>query len=120
MTAKIPEEISCEIGPRGGIDGISKRLPAMKVLDAVALLHGILSDRVRLQLLLALREGGLCVCVLKKLSSCPDTRLSYHLSTLKRAGLVSSKRDRSFLRYSLTERGKKAVDKFLKELRDLK
>jgi len=78
-------------------------------------LHGVLSDRVRLQLLLVLLEGKLCVCVLKRIVACPDTRLSYHLGILKKAGLVKSERDRSYLHYFLTASGKAVADAIVVE-----
>ena len=68
----------------GGVCGLSQRLPPQNILGGIAALHGVLSDRVRLQLLLVLLEGKLCVCVLKRIVACPDTRLSYHLGVLKK------------------------------------
>lgn len=106
MRSRIPVEIEDEIACVGGVTGLSRRLPPRKTLERIASLHGVLTDPVRLQLLLVLLERRLCVCVLKRIVSCPDTRLSYHLSILKRAGLVDSKRDRSFLHYFLTTGGK--------------
>jgi DNA-binding transcriptional ArsR family regulator len=106
VRSKIPDEIADEIACLGGVDGLSDKLPSRRALGKVAALHGVLSDRVRLQLLLVLLEGKLCVCVLKRIVACPDTRLSYHLCILKRAGLVDSERDRSYLRYFLTAGGK--------------
>ena len=118
MRKRIPREILCELESEGGLPEIARSVPGRKKLNAVAALHSVLSDGVRLQILLSLRGRNLCVCVLKKLAACPDTRLSYHLATLKRAGLVASERDRSFLRYSLTKKGRKAVDSFLEELNE--
>jgi len=106
VRGKIPDEIADEVACLGGVDGLSRKLPSRKALGKVAALHGVLSDRVRLQLVLALLEGKLCVCVLKRIVACPDTRLSYHLGILKRAGLIRSERDRSYLRYFLTADGK--------------
>ena len=115
MRNRIPDEIEEEIACAGGVPGLSRRLPPRKTLGRIALLHGVLSDPVRLRLLLVLRERKLCVCVLKKIVSCPDTRLSYHLGILKRAGLVDSKRDRSYLHYSLTPSGKAVADAVMAE-----
>jgi len=103
---RIPDEITDEIACMGGVVGLSKKLPPRSALERIAIGHGVLSDMVRLRLLLALLEGKLCVCVLKRVVACPDTRLSYHLAILKRAGLVDSERDRSYLRYFLTAGGK--------------
>ena len=118
MRGTIPAEIAGEIACLGGLEGISEALPPMRVLNKVAAHHGVLSDRVRLQLLFALGKGTLCVCVLKKIISCPDSRLSYHLAILKRAGLVDFRRDRSYLRYFLTAEGKVVTAAVLSEAVD--
>jgi len=115
MRGKIPEEIEEEIACMGGVYGLSRKLPSPRVLGDLAALHGVLSDLVRLQLLVVLLEKKLCVCVLKRIVACPDTRLSYHLSILKRAGLVDSERDRSYLHYFLTAEGRRVADGILKE-----
>ncbi len=115
MRRRITREIACEIEPLGGVKGISGRIPPKNALENVSRMHGVLSDPVRLRLLLALREGRLCVCVLREVVSCPDTRLSYHLSILRRARLISSARDGSYLRYCLTAGGRRVADGILKE-----
>jgi ArsR family transcriptional regulator len=112
---RIPDEIEKGIASFGGVCGLSRRLPPRNTLGRIAILHGVLSDRVRLQLLLVLLEGKLCVCVLKRIVACPDTRLSYHLGILKKAGLVKSERDRSYLHYFLTAEGKAVADTIVAE-----
>jgi len=112
---RIPVEIEEEIACMGGVCGLSRKLPPRNTLGRVVALHGVLSDRVRLQLLLVLLEGKLCVCVLKRIVACPDTRLSYHLGILKKAGLVKSERDRSYLHYFLTVDGKAVANAVLAE-----
>ena len=115
MRRRITPEIACEIEPLGGVRGISGRIPPKVALEKVSSMHGVLSDPVRLRLLLALREGRLCVCVLREVVSCPDTRLSYHLSILRRARLISSARAGSYLRYCLTAGGRSVADGIMKE-----
>ncbi len=112
MRSRIPKEIRQELACAGGLGGLKRSLPSPKELVRAARLHGALSDPTRLKLLLALRERRLCVCVLKRLVSCPDTRLSYHLGVLKRARLVESERRGSFLHYSLTSEGRAAAQAF--------
>ena len=115
MQDRIPDEIEEGIAGLGGVCGITRRLPPRKTLEGMAALHGVLSDRVRLQLLIVLLERRLCVCVLKRIVACPDTRLSYHLGILKNAGLVKSERDRSYLHYFLTAEGKAVADAIVAE-----
>lgn len=66
---------------------------------------GILSDPVRLHILLALAVQELCVCVLVEITDYKYSALSYHLKLLKEMELVDSRREGNFLLYSLTERG---------------
>jgi len=115
MRSRIPDEIEDEIACVGGVPGLSRRLPPRRTLERIASLHGVLSDHVRLQLLIVLLERKLCVCVLKRIVACPDTRLSYHLGILKNAGLVKSERDRSYLHYFLTAEGKAVADAIVAE-----
>ncbi|MEM4729938.1 MAG: metalloregulator ArsR/SmtB family transcription factor [Thermoplasmata archaeon] len=116
MRARLPDEIEEELGCLGGLEGLSRLLPGADELRRLALLHSALSDGTRLRILLALTRGELCVCVLRELTRCSGTRLSYHLSVLRRAGLVSFRRDRSFLRYSLTPSGRRVAKRIFNEL----
>ena len=110
MRKAIPDEILCEIESFGGLKGILSQMPGKNKVESVAKHHLVLSEPVRLQILLALKHGKLCVCVLKRITSCPGTRLSYHLSTLKKSGMIVSERKKSYLRYYLTIKGKQMLD----------
>ncbi|MFH0816935.1 MAG: metalloregulator ArsR/SmtB family transcription factor [Methanobacteriota archaeon] len=70
-------------------------------------LYDALSDPLRLRILSILSVQSLCVCVIKEIVVVPDSKLSYHLSILKGAGLVSSRRDGNWIMYSLTKTGRK-------------
>ena len=69
-----------------------------------------LADRRRLKVLEALSEGELCACVLVQLLGLKPSALSYHLSLLTDAGLIKARRDGSFQVYSLTPRGRSALE----------
>ncbi len=71
---------------------------------------GILSDPVRLHILLALAVQELCVCVLVEITDHKYSALSYHLKLLKETELVDSRREGNFLLYRLTGRGRVALD----------
>jgi DNA-binding transcriptional ArsR family regulator len=77
--------------------------PISKIFD-------ILSDPVRLHILLALEVQELCVCVLVEITDHKNSALSYHLKLLREMELVESRREGTFLLYRLTERGKAALD----------
>lgn len=52
-----------------------------------------LADPVRLRIILLLRRQEQCVCHLTEALGLSQGTISYHMSTLKRAGLVRDRRD---------------------------
>lgn len=71
-----------------------------------------LSDPKRLRILALLRDGEQCVCDLTDALDVAQSLLSFHLKSLKEAGLVSDRRDGRWVYYSLDREG-------IGELRDL-
>lgn len=51
-----------------------------------------------------------CVSDLQKHTSFSQTLISHHLSDLAKAGLVQKKRKGKFVEYSLSQKGKKALE----------
>jgi ArsR family transcriptional regulator, arsenate/arsenite/antimonite-responsive transcriptional repressor len=60
-----------------------------------------LSDPLRLQVLNLLRSQELCVCDLCEALNVTQSKLSFHLKTLKEAELVRSRQDGRWIYYSL-------------------
>lgn len=60
-----------------------------------------LSDETRLRLLELLRGGEQCVCDLTDALDAAQSRLSFHLKTLKDAGLVTDRKQGRWVYYSL-------------------
>ncbi|MDH4132701.1 MAG: metalloregulator ArsR/SmtB family transcription factor [Gemmatimonadota bacterium] len=60
-----------------------------------------LSDETRLCLVVMLGQGERCVCDLTAALDTGQSRLSFHLKTLKDAGLVRDRRDGRWVFYSL-------------------
>lgn len=60
-----------------------------------------LSDETRLEIVQQLSGGERCVCDLTDALDAAQSRLSFHLKTLKVAGLVSDRRDGRWVYYSL-------------------
>ncbi len=65
-----------------------------------------LADGNRVRMLLALRDGELCVCQITELFGLAPSTISKHLSILYQAGLASSRKNGRWMHYSLP--GKKA------------
>jgi ArsR family transcriptional regulator len=60
-----------------------------------------LSDETRLRILERLSAGERCVCELTAALGAGQSRLSFHLRTLKEAGLVRDRRDGRWMYYSV-------------------
>ena len=71
-------------------------------LTRTARLFHALSDETRLRILELLRSGERCVCDLSDAIGAQQSRLSFHLRTLKEAGLVSDRRQGRWIYYGLT------------------
>lgn len=67
---------------------------------AAALFHA-LSDPIRIEVLGLLANGERCVCDLMEHLGLAQSRLSWHLKTLKDAGLVSDRREGRWSYYTL-------------------
>lgn len=59
------------------------------------------ADETRLRILRLLAKGELCVCDIMAVLGAPQPKVSRHLSYLKRAGLVSDRREGAWRHYSL-------------------
>ena len=72
-------------------------------MERFLLLMNALADRTRLRLLLSLRERELCVCKLVDFIDMADSTVSRHMSILKAAGLVESRKSGRWVHYRMTE-----------------
>jgi ArsR family transcriptional regulator len=59
------------------------------------------SDRTRLRILNLLRPGELCVCDLIRVIGSPQPTISRHLAYLRKAGLVTSRKEGLWMYYEL-------------------
>jgi ArsR family transcriptional regulator len=74
---------------------------AVPKADKVDLMFRAFSDRTRLRLLNMLRTGETCVCDLIAVLEVPQPKVSRHLAYLRRAGLVSARREGLWMYYRL-------------------
>ena len=59
------------------------------------------SDRTRLRILNLLKTGELCVCDLVRVIGSPQPTISRHLAYLRKAGLVTSRKEGLWMYYEL-------------------
>ena len=64
-----------------------------------------LSDTNRVRTLFALRKGELCVCRIIELLGLAPSTVSKHMSVLKHAGLVDSRKEERWMYYRLPDPG---------------
>ena len=88
------------VGFRGGINAA---LPgdAGHVQTELSILKAC-ADETRLRTLYLLARRELCVCELVRVLRMPQGKVSRHLAVLKNAGLVTDRREGTWIHYSLT------------------
>jgi ArsR family transcriptional regulator len=74
---------------------------ATRSLEQALRLFRALGDETRLRLIERLREGEQCVCDLTDDLEAGQSRLSFHLKTLKDAGVVTDRRQGRWIYYAL-------------------
>ena len=75
-----------------------------------------LSDETRLAIVRRLAGGERCVCDLQDLLDAAQSRLSYHLKTLKDAGLIADRREGRWVHYSLVPGALESVVEFMSDM----
>jgi ArsR family transcriptional regulator, arsenate/arsenite/antimonite-responsive transcriptional repressor len=86
--------------------GTTPPLPVLRTAPseasaALARMFHALADPTRVEILERLRNGERCVCELTDLLDAAQSRLSFHLKTLRDAGLVTDRREGRWVYYSL-------------------
>ncbi|MBD2120384.1 MULTISPECIES: helix-turn-helix transcriptional regulator [Trichocoleus] len=76
-----------------------------------------LSDPLRLQVLDLLRSQELCVCDLCEALAVSQSKLSFHLKTLKEAQLVQARQEGRWIYYSLNLPQFVVLEQYLSEFR---
>lgn len=72
-------------------------------------LFAALADRTRLRLLNLMQAGEVCVCFFVEVLRQPQPKISRHLAYLRKAGLVSARRDAKWMQYSVATPGQPAA-----------
>jgi ArsR family transcriptional regulator len=81
---------------------------------STARLFHALSDETRLEIVAMLSHGERCVCELTTSLDAAQSRLSFHLKTLKDAGLVTDHRDGRWVYYTLNRDAMNEMVEFLR------
>lgn len=81
----------------------------MKMKSFIAITKA-LSDSHRVRALVALRNGELCVCQIIELLELAPSTVSKHMSVLKQAGIVDSRKEGRWIYYRLSDHPKNERD----------
>jgi len=88
-----------------------------KSLEHAARWFHALADETRLQIIDRLRDGEQCVCDLTDLLQTGQSRLSFHLKTLKDAGILRDRREGRWVYYSLNFEALEEIEKLVGSLK---
>lgn len=70
---------------------------------SIAFLFKALADRTRLRLINLIGEDEVCVCFFVEVLKLNQPKISRHLAYLRRAGVVSARREGKWIHYRLVE-----------------
>ena len=79
-----------------------------------------LADETRLQIIERLCSGEQCVCDLTDSLQTGQSRLSFHLKTLKEAGILNDRREGRWVYYSLNPDTLDAIADLVRDLKSAK
>ena len=113
---EIPERIRKEVAEKGGFEKIVSMVESDKEFaDFIK----TIADEKRLKIIYALSIQRMCVCMLAQLINCPYSKCSYHISRLKKEGIIKSKSIGNYTLYSLTKKGKKVL-KLIEKIKEVR
>lgn len=93
--------------------------PSITIPNLIAAGFHALSDPIRINVLELLRQRELCVCDLCDALGVSQSKLSFHLKTLKEANLVNSRQEGRWIYYSLNLPQFAVLEKYLTDYQHL-
>jgi ArsR family transcriptional regulator len=73
-------------------------------MNDLVMIFKALSDETRLRIIKLLEQGELCVCDITAALDMVQPKVSFHLSTLKEAGLIKDRKEGKWIHYSLNDK----------------
>jgi len=84
---------------------------------SIELLFKALADRTRLRVINLIGDDEVCVCFFVEVLNTNQPKISRHLAYLRRAGLVSTRREGKWMHYRLVEPPDAHAAKIFREVR---
>ncbi len=85
------------------VNNVRDKMPPEKPIFDVAELFRIIGDTTRSKIICALRFSEMCVCDIAALLNMTSSAISHQLHTLKKAGIVISRRHGKVVYYRLAD-----------------
>src|SRR5213079_1306160 len=76
-----------------------------------------LADRTRLRLISLIGDSEVCVCFFVSILKTAQPKISRHLAYLRRAGIVTARREGKWMHYRLTEPSDEHAARIFREVR---
>lgn len=92
---------------------------SLDITRAAAIFHA-LSDETRLEIIQRLLTGEKCVCDLTDALDAAQSRLSFHLKTLRDAGIVTDRRAGRWVYYTLNREAFGELEDLVKSIKPSK
>lgn len=99
-------------------EAVIKALRSDDAVTRLAQIFHALSDETRLRIVGCLLTGEMCVCDLTGALGATQSRLSFHMKTLKDAGLVTDRREGRWIHYSMVPEAVQEMQRLLGQIAD--
>ena len=107
----IPQDIADSISSCGGVEGLIESLPPDDSIERMQRWYQACADPVRLKIISLLMVRPLCVCVIKACLQMADSKISYHLNILKKAGMIEGEQQGYYIIYHLTAQARMFLER---------
>lgn len=105
----IPKRVQGILDSEIGVDELCERLPSLNHISQMSNMYHALSDPIRLKILYLLAIQPLCVCIIKECIKITDSKLSYHLTVLKKGSLIEGEQQGTWIIYRITDLGEQML-----------
>lgn len=99
----------CNIIHKDVVESTLKKMPKQGLFDNLAEFFKIIGDPTRTKILFALDQNEMCVCDIANVLGMTKSSISHQLATLKKSGIVKSRRDGKEVYYTLDDEHVKQV-----------
>ena len=93
----------CNIIHKDVVESTLKKMPKQGLFDNLAEFFKIIGDPTRTKILFALDQNEMCVCDIANVLGMTKSSISHQLATLKKSGIVKSRRDGKEVYYTLDD-----------------